>query len=818
MEACSDYRERQNIRCALREIKGLGLGVNTIPTYSSFPRNSTRRHKSDRLRDDDHKSPDKLEKGLISRAEKSPWSTGRRKNLRLGELDDNIDKHYTLKKYFESNGELADRLDIDNDNDKSKDKNTDENANVKQVVNKSSNSFRSYLSVGSLNNAWDSPKSAVLIGSSNKNRESPKSAVLIGSSNKNRDSPRSTILVGSSNKNRDSPRSTILVGSLNKNRESPRSAKEGTFRAKKINITRVKVLDKDLQDKSTETEEGAVNTSKEDEDDYKELNGGYRTVDRVITPTKWKSAETLTNKRSPVHSKSFSYSRDRNSVKKSGNKNSKLVSNIISQFESQDKNAADERNGSVKNYGEKVVNNNNSVNSSKSKEKDGVNSRNNSFINDCDINDSMPVDDTSSPRLKFLKSLGSRVITSPRKPRKIASYRSSGYSVGPSVSDSLEQRARLQSAPPVVETEKSENIILESRRILSEEIPKMKEQTQFSCGVLENSLIVSPVSESSDRKMMSEIVDSIDGNVNDVFKEGTDTVTSTPRKKMGLSRKGRVDSDERKFVKKYRKKTADSEDCDKSTESRSVESSYVPKVETVMATKVLTNTPSVKKGKKVVRRKLPEIPVKLESDDDESIHERTIRLLQERKIERKEKVTPVSEITEKDKTKMSPADLKKSLEEKLQRSDSKKKAVRVRRELQLLNRENERKANLSRSNSESESAPPTKVQVSVEDKEIANLTKKMGKGTNSQLAKDKYHMSGYVQRSKSDVVKIRRAISETDAMFGSKGAAVLGLERNKVVEELLKEENALNPVEKINVIGNLMQEEAKLQELVSLCN
>lgn len=812
MAACSDYKERQNIRCALREIKGLRLDENTCPTHGL----DSIKNRLGSIKNPDFKSS-KFEKPVL---------VSSRRQLRVGVLNECVDRNYTLKKYLEANGEVVDGL---------KDGLNDNENRVVKAVRGDKHSFRSYLSVGSLN--------------------------------------------------------------TNTVKDSPRSVKEGTFRAKKVNITRVKVLDRsDVHDKSTETEEGVVNSSKTDEEeDERVINAELKTAVNVITPTKWKSVENVSGspkKRSIGTSTLDNAGTERKSVKNLPHgKHSKLVSNIINHFESREKSAVS---GKTKTSGS----NNNII-----KEDDGQTPIKGLFEVECESSLFRPVTDSSSPQcdLYVHKSAFSKVVTSPRKPKKIISYRTAAFTPG-SGTASESSRKTLQSAPPVVEVgreepkdpdrlekgfegqcinerpatvlERSESVT--ERTKITSEIQKHTNKTlRYTCEKfksindrpestsekqksdkerlknlneklksiverhekiqdetadisvdftmkepLQNLTVkmegvkMSSTKEGSEYKNGIETsVGNTDDRTNEVFKEPFESETSTPRKKVGLSRKNRVDSDERKYLKKYRKKSEENKEKEQ-------EGVNVPKLETVIDTKNAVNIQNAKKATKVGtgRRKLPEIPVKLDSDkdDDESVHQRTLRLLQERKKERREKLALEKEIADnKVKSKMSPADLKKSLEEKLERSDSKKKAVRVRRELQLLQRENELKAANSRSNSESEEMPVITNQIPVEDEEIMNLTKS-GKNVNREICNDKIYLDNCVQRSKSDVVKRHRTVSETDCIFVSKTVGSCEHSNDTETPELLNGDNPQTPVEKINLIGSLMQEEAKLQEMVCL--
>lgn len=276
------------------------------------------------------------------------------------------------------------------------------------------------------------------------------------------------------------------------------------------------------------------------------------------------------------------------------------------------------------------------------------------------------------------------------------------------------------------------------------------------------------------------------------------------KKKSALTRRNRVDSDEGNIYRKYRKKP-------KGDNSLSDINIHVSKAdaEPVFEEKNVVETPKKVHKTSSVRRKLPEVPVKhSDPEDDETVHQRTIRLLQERRKERQEKTTADKDvkIDKGDKSKMSPAVLKKNLEQKLERSDSKRKAYRVRRELQLLNRENELKSGGDQSGS---------------DDEVKSINDRS----------DKHHRDIYtpkseiritsrsdrrlVQRSKSDIAHRRRAVSETDAIIRQSNNDMDAESETGSVLKVFEVNDELSPVQKINLIGSLMQEEAKLQEMVS---
>lgn len=286
---------------------------------------------------------------------------------------------------------------------------------------------------------------------------------------------------------------------------------------------------------------------------------------------------------------------------------------------------------------------------------------------------------------------------------------------------------------------------------------------------------------------------------------------SLQKKKSGLSRKNRIDSDEHNQYRKYRKKNKDG---DRKTENQNpcvLENEIVSPGDKKTSLVEMSPRKIGKAGSG--RRKLPAIPVKHDSEpeDDETVHQRTIRLLQERRIERREKTSCMKdkekEPAEKvDKSKLSPADLRKTLELKLERSDSKRKAYRVRRELQLLNRENELKSVLSK---EFDADNDTIIISDKTDNEIsAILSPKIG------IKSNKENEGKVLQRSKSDIVRRRRAVSETDILMNAQLDSFDGEEGEKSVLKMFECEEPLTPLGKIELIGTLMQEEAKLQEMV----
>lgn len=287
---------------------------------------------------------------------------------------------------------------------------------------------------------------------------------------------------------------------------------------------------------------------------------------------------------------------------------------------------------------------------------------------------------------------------------------------------------------------------------------------------------------------------------------------SLQKKKSGLSRKNRIDSDEHKQYRKYRKKNKDG---DRNAENQSpcvLENKIVSPCDKKTSLVEMSPRNIGKPGSG--RRKLPEIPVKhgSEPEDDETVQQGTNRLLQERKNERKAKTScmknkekePAEKIVHK--SKLSPADLRKTLELELERSDSKRKAYRVRRELQLLNRENVLKSVVGK---EFNADTDTIILSDKTDNETSTiLSPKIG------IKSDKENEGKVLQRSKSDIVKRRRAVSETDILMNAQLDSFDGEEGEKSVLKMFEYEEPLTPLGKIELIGTLMQEEAKLQEMV----
>ena len=732
------------------------------------------------------------EEDLCTQSKQKPQKL--QSNLRVGVLDNCEDRNYRLNKYFETSSSSLREINglVDSESQGLKTgsvngyyqhtgvKQTDENANIKTdglvavPVEKKSQSFRTYFYAANVG----SPKS------------------------------------------------------------SPRSAKDETFRAKRVNILRVKASDRsDLHDKSTGTEESGVNLSKtDDEDDRKVLEIELKTAVGVITPSKWKTSSL----KEKVNTATQADDSDVFQEQKEVIHESKSVSDLISNFESQ----------SISDIREKTERIGDSVNSESQVFDKGKGKANkcsvtqNKTVNhkqSCDV--SKPVNHTSSshrvqskgrksprsPKSSTGKSPRSPNDSLPRKARKIVSYRTAAFGSSSSSSklnpiSASVSRSRLQSAPPTVEH--VESIVQSQDKSEICDNSKMRESSQAiskSVGDSERT----PRSESESFSLSS--LSRIDREFDEVFRKNVENVSLTPRKKVTLSRKNRVDSDEKGLVKKYRKKS-------KERESKSVGENKSPKLEKVFDTKIPDPEPKLEtvidsknaqndlqSAKTVsksgsVRRKLPEIPLKKDSDidDDETVHQRTLRLLQERKKERREKfqvqvekVVPVSskEKEKHEKGKLTPADLKKSLEQKLERSDSKKKAMRVRRELQLLDREKEAKSASHSSSNEDEADGKNNL-------EIINILghqqhHKFDKSvpTVKEVARMPMH------RSKSENV-VRRALSETDTMFRSQNEE--GERTDPRVEELMQCADPKTPLEKIDFIGTLMQEEARIQELVSL--
>ena len=263
------------------------------------------------------------------------------------------------------------------------------------------------------------------------------------------------------------------------------------------------------------------------------------------------------------------------------------------------------------------------------------------------------------------------------------------------------------------------------------------------------------------------------------------------KKKIGLSRRNRVESsDSAKSVKKFRRKG--------NTDEELLTSPSIPQPHPdiiILPVNGENYTKSVQKSSHV-RRKLPEVPVSKEErevENDETVHERTIRLLQERRKERLDKIIKEKEVESKSgKVKITPEKIK-NLQEKLERSDSKRKACRVRRELQLLNRETKLKS-------------PVAVNLEAEFSAILKA---------SEAVNDKENIQTMVKRSHSDVarktprIEVEMSCREKTTDIEKDVCSVA-----KEVEDLLS--HPLTPDKKIDLIGSLMQEEAKLQEMVSL--
>ena len=193
-----------------------------------------------------------------------------------------------------------------------------------------------------------------------------------------------------------------------------------------------------------------------------------------------------------------------------------------------------------------------------------------------------------------------------------------------------------------------------------------------------------------------------------------------------------------------------------------------------------------------IRRKLPDIPVhvsKGEDDSDENIHEKTLRLLQERRQKRRDKL---KKETQSDANVENSPRNKGSGDEKPR---SKKKEIRLRRELQLLNRASESII------SKTESQLRKSEQSDSDDDEKPN-----------KPDKSKPKSSQPLRRSKSDMVRSKPPITPESAARKEEENKTEGVE----VKVDLESFDAMPTENKIDLIGNLMQEEAKLQETVSL--
>ncbi|XP_052246464.1 muscle M-line assembly protein unc-89-like isoform X4 [Dreissena polymorpha] len=740
LAACRDFKERQNIRGALRELKGIPLDGNPI-VVRSFKGKS---------RELGNQNPPTVQEPV------KIITPQKRSQLRVGVLDAVEDRDYRLNKYFETKStayvcdtyRLTD-IDIqglvkyeingsaDNTGDNKLD--TDENANVtNESIEGKKASFRSYLYAGRLS----SPK------------------------------------------------------------ESPRPRKDETFRAQKVNITRVKVIDKsDLQDKSIGTDQNFSNLSKSDnENDEKVIERELRDAVNVITPTKWKLKNEskkvyATNSKESLNDIAVSVSNESCCIQKE----SKSLS-VVCELDSQERCAINcdkpvfhsslsTRQSQVFDKGKCTERKANTQNQNKTEKISKI-------INDKTSN-------TSSPRREHLSKSESLSLRSStlKKPRKIVSYRTSAFTSPSKLNpiSSTVSRARLHSAPPIVHKEEtSGNTELQQLETYCDE---MRENQSFIATVV---IIKDETMEESEINN-----NKLDKDFDDVFKTTVENGNNNPRRKIGLSRKNRVDSDEHKHYKKFRRKRKENEE--KETEN-------YPKLVTVINAKNSIYEQSAKKVSKpgTPRRKLPEIPIKNVSDceDDETIHQRTIQLLQERRRERVEKlhIEKVNIDTGKtEKSRMTPEDLKKTLEQKLKRSDSKKKAIRARRELQLLKIENKSKSeNLHRSISECERSSLSDAVDGPDNNEIVAILKQSEKEhkTQSRAGPKTIH------RSKLENVQHPRAFSETDAMFVSVTHDTAECRPDTKVAELLAAPDPQTPLERINLIGSLMQEEERLQNLL----
>ena len=283
------------------------------------------------------------------------------------------------------------------------------------------------------------------------------------------------------------------------------------------------------------------------------------------------------------------------------------------------------------------------------------------------------------------------------------------------------------------------------------------------------------------------------------------------RKKAALSRKNRVESDwnmSPRLGTKFRKKLGSSDSISSTTMLGSSTESVVNSVNTSDKSSVVkadhavkvddTKKLELKAETKVaraasdkrppIRRKLPDIPVhvsKGEDDSDENVHEKTLRLLQERRQKRRDNL---KKEFESDASAENSPSSKGSVEDKPR---SKKKEIRLRRELQLLNRASE--IIISKTESQLRKSEQSDSDEDVKDK-------------------PKPKSSHPLRRSKSDMVRSKPPITPE--------SAARKVEENKeeeaVVEVDLNSFYAMPTENKIDLIGNLMQEEAKLQETVSI--
>ncbi|XP_060584855.1 muscle M-line assembly protein unc-89-like isoform X3 [Ruditapes philippinarum] len=790
LAACKDFKERHHIRSALREIKGLKHDGSDLITYSFGSRT---------LKNSSSETSPRKHQLLLNQSAKDNRSNDSRTYPKK-------EKDFKISSDAKPLGENAIKF-----NNK-----LDENGIEKPH-------FRSYLYAGTLN------------------------------------SPRNST---SSNSPKNSPRGK-------KDSKSPRKVHTA--------ITRVKVLDKfELVDKCTETAEGVID-SKAETKVLKSVKDKIKTSDRKERIKRYESTPLPQKERKENGEEWFKSGKEVLNSDKEGPKGDNEELDI----------SAIEFSGDLEKVKlTSVLHRPVSVNSS-----------------------SLYGNHSRSPR-----SPTSPVISSPRKPRKIVSYRTSAFSPTSKLSpvSSTISRARLRSAPPIsnkssdsvesnnslerkiplddlscnytkpkelkvveedernintkivktsaiqgnservpglglgnvssgntekltdtqerifiakpieIKREEDQNLVVRLRNKLNSKqntdlkseilelnyfTNKMKEKHGRKNKTEDNFIVLSPLKDNDPYHEVGENEVECDANVisnytNNKAKTMEEAVDNDlVKKKPGLSRKNRIDSDEHKHYQKYRKKKKEAQEerdtCtiknSRSDEKRSVVTEFSPR----------------KAGKSgSVRRKLPEIPVKHdnEHEDDETVHQRTIRLLQERRKERRGKIAIEKEVTEKlDKSKMSPADFKKTLEQKLERSDSKRKANRVRRELQLLNRESELK-----SASGNKSDDDTVSSSDKTDNEISAILN--SKGTDKSIKDNKKP----VQRSKSDIVRRRRAVSETDALVNEVDNNVDQdhAETEKNVLAMFEVDEPLTPMGKIELIGTLMQEEARLQEML----
>ena len=282
------------------------------------------------------------------------------------------------------------------------------------------------------------------------------------------------------------------------------------------------------------------------------------------------------------------------------------------------------------------------------------------------------------------------------------------------------------------------------------------------------------------------------------------------RKKTGLSRKNRVEAEwnmSPRLSSKFRRKLGSSSDSISNVTS--IASSNDPVINAIHTTEKSTSVngeDSATVESKVTRkesakkppthRKLPDIPVQAvngDEDSDESVHENTLRLLQERRQLRRAKFKDEkqAELKQKSVTEQKQKSISEHAGTTDEKPRSKKKEIRLRRELQLLNRASE----------------------SIITRTESHLSSKAHK-TNGE----EKHKTGHpVRRSKSDMVKSKPPLTPESA---AQKVAEKNKEEAPVVVDVVGFD-AMAAENKIDLIGSLMQEEAKLQETVCLmyyCN